>query len=67
MYAPKRDHKIMTTGDCAREIGVSVHSIVKAINAGRLPAFRVPGSLHRRVRREDFEAMCREMKTGHGV
>ncbi len=57
--------QIMTTGECARKLGVSLRTIAKAIDNGVLPGWRVPGSQQRRVRREDFERMCQQIRNDH--
>ena len=50
---------ILTTGDCARLSGMSQNTIIRCIESGDLPAYRLPGSKHRRVQARDFTAWLR--------
>lgn len=50
---------IFTTSDVARLLGVSVGTVVRWADSGRLPHWKVPGSRHRRFRRDEVEAFAR--------
>ena len=54
---------LMTTGECAKRLGVAPRTVAKMIDRGQLKGFRIPGSEDRRVHRRDFNAMCRSI--GH--
>ncbi len=45
--------RVYTTMDLARVCRVSLRTVIRWIDDGRLPSFRTPGG-HRRVREEDF-------------
>ena len=49
-----------TTGDVARICRVSIRTVHKWLDNGRLPGHLVPGSTHRRVYREDLRAFMEE-------
>lgn len=46
--------RVYTTMDLARACRVSLRTVIRWIDDGRLPSFRTPGG-HRRVREEDFK------------
>lgn len=46
--------RVYTTMDLARVCRVSLRTVIRWIDDGRLPSFRTPGG-HRRVREEDFK------------
>jgi len=50
---------LYTTGEAARLCRLSQQSIIRAVDAGRLNGFRVPGSNHRRIARQDLAAFMR--------
>lgn len=50
---------VLTTGEAARIAGISLNSIIRCIDRGLLPGFKVPGSTHRRVRKDDLERFMR--------
>jgi two-component system response regulator RpaA len=58
---PERD--LFTCGEIAEMIGVVPRTVAKWIDDGRLRGFRLPGSQHRRARRDDVEKFCVE----HGI
>ncbi len=50
---------ILTTGKVARSIGMSVRTVCRLIDTGFLKGWRIPGSEHRRVSRDDLEEFMR--------
>jgi len=50
---------LLTPGKIADLCGVAPRTVCKWIDNGTLKGFLIPGSRHRRVRREDFEAFQR--------
>jgi excisionase family DNA binding protein len=51
---PRRDPDTMTTGEAARELRIGVNTLVRWIEKGKVPAWLVPGSTHRRINRADL-------------
>lgn len=49
----------MTPTEAANRAGVSPATIVKLANSGKIRSWKIPGGHHRRVSREDIEAMMR--------
>lgn len=58
---PPCDH--LSASQAARMCYVSNNTVIKWIDSGMLPGFRVPGSRHRRVTRESL----RRFMEAHGV
>jgi len=52
--------RVFTTGDAASICGLSLQTIIRCFDSGRLKGFRVPGSRFRRIPREDLIAFMRE-------
>lgn len=46
--------EILTTGNIAELCGVAPRTVSKWIDSGKLKGYRIPGTLHRRVLREDL-------------
>jgi len=57
---PNRD---LSTGEIARLLRVSVSTVIEWIESGELPAYYVPNSSYRRVKREEFFAFLER----HGI
>jgi excisionase family DNA binding protein len=51
---------IYTTAECAKITHLSIGTIVKSIDAGRLEAYTVPDSTHRRVTRRSLIKFIKE-------
>lgn len=61
----RRDNsKSLSTGDVARELGVSITVVLKWCNRGLLPHHRIPGSTFRRIDRADFERFVQGLEQG---
>jgi excisionase family DNA binding protein len=43
---------VMTTAAAAKVAGVSLQTMIRWVDGGRVPGFRIPGSTHRRVVRD---------------
>src|ERR1043166_2372948 len=54
---------IYTTGEAARICQLSVQTIIRCVDTGRLKGFRAPGSRWRSIRREDLLEFMR----AHGL
>lgn len=39
-----------TTGQVAKLLDVSIQTVIRWAESGRLPSYRIPGSTHRRIR-----------------
>ena len=57
MTEPK---EILTTGDVARACHVTINTVIKWFEQGRLQGYRLPGSRDRRFARADVERFMRE-------
>lgn len=57
------DRTVMTTGDVARRLHVSVGTVAKWCDRGLIKFWLVPGSRHKRFARADVEEFARV----HGV
>ena len=49
-----------TTGEVAQISAVTKRTVIKWIDSGKLKGYRIPGSTHRRVAREDLTAFLKE-------
>jgi excisionase family DNA binding protein len=58
--SPRRAEEV-TTGEAAEILGVSRSTIVRYVEAGILPARKLPGG-HLRIRREDVERLSGEQE-----
>jgi len=54
------DGKYYTTTQAARLSGLSVNSIIRCFDSGKLKGFRIPGSLFRRIPKSSFIAFLEE-------
>ncbi len=54
---------VLRTGDVAKLCRVAARTVTKWIDNGSLKGFRIPGSAHRRVTRDDFIAFAK----AHGM
>jgi len=52
--------EILTTGDVARACHVTINTVIKWFEQGRLPGWRLPGSRDRRFARGDVERFMRD-------
>ena len=52
------DQKIYTTGQIAKICKVSPRTVSKWFDSGKLPGYRIPGSLDRRVTRQQLVSFC---------
>lgn len=52
--------EILTTGQAGKLAGVGPHAVVKWINSGKLKAFTIPGSKHRRILKTEFDKFATE-------
>jgi excisionase family DNA binding protein len=59
----RRGERDLTTSQAARLARLGASTIRRAVDAGALRAYRVPGSTHRRIRPADLRAWCER----HGV
>jgi len=59
----KCDGRTLTTGECARFCNTSARTVSKWCDSGRLSCVRLPGSLDRRIYREDLI----EFMSSHGL
>jgi len=46
--------EVFTTGEVARISGLAVSTVVRLVDTGVLPGFKVPHSKHRRIRRKSL-------------
>ena len=53
---------ILTTAAAAKIAGVSLQTMTRWVDAGRVQGFRIPGSTHRRVVREGLLKFLLEHK-----
>ena len=60
--AGSRMKNVFTTGEVAEICGVSQQTIIRCIDKGRLPGYRVPGSKFRRVTRDNLIEFMRANK-----
>lgn len=51
-----------TTGEVAKLLGFSPRTINKLVDSNQLCGFRLPGSLHRRVRQQELVKFIQEHK-----
>ena len=56
-------HHILTTGEAALLSGVSQQTVIRWLDDGLLPGWKIPGSSHRRVHREVLKQFCHD----HGI
>ncbi len=54
------ERTVFTTGQVAKICKVSLQTIIRCFDAGRLVGFKVPGSRHRRIPREKLITFMRE-------
>ena len=54
-----RDH---TTGEAARFLRVSQQTVIRMVDDGKLPGYRVPGSKFRRIPADGIRRLLTEMK-----
>lgn len=59
-YSAIADPDKLTTTQVARLLGISPHTVIRCCDDGTLPYWRVPGSKHRRFRREVIERIKAE-------
>jgi|CXWL01.1.fsa_nt_gi excisionase family DNA binding protein len=52
------DKSVLTTGAVAKLIGLSTKKVSQLVDAGKLKGFKIPGSTHRRIARDEFEKFC---------
>jgi len=55
-----RPKDVLTTGDVARICRVTIRTVIKWFESGRLPGYRLPGSRDRRFTRADVERFVRD-------
>ena len=55
-----RDKEVLTTGDVARLCRVTIRTVIKWFETGRLEGYRLPGSRDRRFTRRAVERFMRE-------
>jgi excisionase family DNA binding protein len=53
---------LITTGQAARITGVSTQTVARWIDQGYLAGFRIPGSSHRRILRDDLVRLGGEIR-----
>jgi excisionase family DNA binding protein len=65
LYLPAMDepHDLMTTGEAANQLGVSVQTVRRWERSGALAAVRTPGN-QRRFRRSDVDALLAPQQDG---
>ena len=51
---------LLTTGDVARACGVSQATVIRWVDSGLLSGFKIPGSRHRRIPREQMRRFMEE-------
>lgn len=56
----RKESAMLTTGDVARATGLSIQKIGQLVDAGVLKGFKIPGSTHRRIHRDDFVKFCEQ-------
>jgi len=54
------DHKIFTTAQISKIVRVAPRTVATWIDTGTLKGYRLPGSLHRRVLRDDLEQFLKD-------
>lgn len=57
---PISQRTVFTTGQIAKVCRVAARTVSKWIDSGELPGYRIPGSLDRRVNREDLIAFLKK-------
>ena len=64
-HAPLSQRNYYTTGEMARALSCAQQTIIRQIDAGRIPAYRMPGgkAKHRRA----FKAAFRKFLADHGI
>ena len=60
MRSRHKESVVLTTGDVSRATGLSIQKIGQLIDAGILKGFKIPGSTHRRICRDEFEKFCKQ-------
>ncbi len=60
---PMKERPFLATGEVAKVAGISKRKVAQWIDSGLLRGFTIPGSKHRRVRRDDLEAFLKK----HGM
>lgn len=53
--------KLFTIGEASDQLGVSIETLRKLTNEGRIPFTRLPGGSHRKWTREQLEEARRRM------
>ena len=58
-WPPPPDQEVFTTGEVARICNVTIRTVIRWIDSGRLKGYRIPGSRDRRVTRRELVRFLR--------
>ena len=62
-HTPLKDRSYCTTGEMAKALGCAQFTVIRRIDAGKLPAYRLPGGpSHRRCSKRAFDRHLRRQR-----